>query len=81
MAVNDNSAEIELLKTIDKLSRENKPCFLNILADELGKTHVAVRSHLDLLEEEGYVKKVNPGGKPVYLKLTKEGEKIIEEFN
>ena len=71
----------KLIKIIGDSEERNKPCFLNVLAKELKLTHVAVKKHLDLLLEEGYVKPMNPKGKPVFLKLTKTGKEIHDEFN
>ena len=41
---------------------------------------MAVKKHVDLLHEEHYIDFINPKGKPVYLKLSKKGLELIEEF-
>lgn len=61
-------------------NREDKPCFMNLLAKHLGLTHPGVKKHLDLLTEEGYIEQLNPGGKPIYLRLTASGRDVAEEF-
>jgi predicted transcriptional regulator len=50
------------------------------IAKKFNVTHVAVKKHLDLLLEEGYVKQINPKSKPVYLELTKKGKDVLNEF-
>ena len=71
----------EIIKLVKSCEENKKPCFLNSLAKELKLTHVAVKKHLDLLIEEGYVKPINPDGKPIYLKLSEKGKEIYKEFN
>jgi len=71
----------KIIKLVENCEAKKKPCFLNILAKELKLTHVAVKKHLDILLEEGYLQQLNPGGKPIYLKLTKKGKRLSGEFN
>ncbi len=71
----------KLIREISNCEKAGKPCYLNVLSEALGASHVAVKKHLDLLVEEGYVQVINPGGKPHYLKLTGEGSKVVEEFS
>lgn len=70
----------DIIKNIKTKTEEENPCFLNQIAEDLGKTHVAIKNHIDLLEEEGYIKKMNPDGKPVYLGLTQNGEIMAKEL-
>ncbi len=69
-----------ILLFIHKHNKKNKPCFLNLIAKELRVTHVAAKKHIDLLLEEGYINQINPKGKPIYLELSKNGNKVILEF-
>ncbi len=71
----------KIIKFIYDCEKNNKPCFLNIIAQKLNLTHVAIKKHLDLLIKEGYVKPINPSGKPIYTKLTDSGKKVIKEFS
>jgi len=70
----------EIIRIISECERKDKPCFLNFLAKELRLSHVAAKKHLDILIEYGFVKIINPKGKPHYLKLTKKGQGVIKEF-
>lgn len=71
---------VKIIKLIEAHNRKNTPIFLNVLAKKLRISHVAMKKHLDLLVEHGYVKPINPAGKPTYLELTKKGREIVEEF-
>jgi predicted ArsR family transcriptional regulator len=71
----------KLIRLIAQCEREGEPCYLNILAEKMGLSHVAIRKHLDLLVDEEYVKVLNPGGKPVYLALTPKGIDMLKEFS
>jgi len=69
----------KILTTINQLNKKNKPCFLNIISKNLKLSHVAIKKHLSLLLEEGYVSQINPKGKPIYLQLTKKGKGIVKK--
>ena len=71
---------VKILNEIYKCNRENKGCFLSELAKKFGISHVALKKHLDLMIEEGYVEEINPNGKPVFVKLTEKGTKTLKEF-
>lgn len=77
------SAEVRrnIIKFIHKCNRQNKPCFLNILSDNFKMSHTGMKKHVDLLIEEGYIKPINPGGKPIYIELTQKGQKILKELD
>ena len=70
----------KMVLLMNRLNNENKPCFLNIIADKLKISHVGMKKHIDLLIEEGYIEQVNPKGKPIFLKLSEEGIKLVKEF-
>lgn len=70
----------ELVVFIYRRNRDDKPCFLNLLAKHLKLTHPAVKKHLDLLIEGGYIEQLNPESKPIYLRLTSRGRELAEEF-
>ena len=70
-----------IVRTIGECEKKKRPCYLNVLAAKFKLSHVAIRKHLDLLREEGYVKILNPQGKPNYLALTKKGAEVLAEFS
>ena len=72
---------IKLVRLIADCEKKKKPCYLTLLADKLKLSHVAVKKHLDLLAEEGYVKILNPKGKPNYLSLSEKGIEILKEIS
>ncbi|MFN7991833.1 MAG: winged helix-turn-helix domain-containing protein [Candidatus Micrarchaeia archaeon] len=71
----------KLIRLIADCERKSEPCYLNLLAERLGLSHVAIKKHIDLLIEGGYIKVLNPGGKPVYLALTDQGIEVLREFS
>lgn len=71
----------KLIRLIADFERKGKPCYLNLLAEKLGLSHVATKKHTDLLIEGGFVKVLNPGGKPVYLSLSEAGNGILKELS
>lgn len=70
-----------LIRTIADCERHGEACYLNLLAEKIKLSHVAIKKHLDLMLEEGYIKILNPGGKPVYLALTPKGIEVLKEFS
>ncbi len=70
----------KILSLTHRANQKKKPIFLNALAKKLGLSHVAVKKHVDLLVEEEYLEEINPGGKPVYLSLSKQGRRVLDEF-
>lgn len=75
-----SDTRVRLVVEVAHCEQNGQPCFLNQLAEALKLSHVAVKKHLDLLQEEGYVKELNPGGKPTYLVLSEKGKRVVEEF-
>ena len=71
----------KLLRLIADCERKNEPCYLNVIAEKFGLSHVAVKKHTDLMIEEGYLKILNPGGKPVYIAVTEKGIEVLKEFS
>ncbi len=71
----------KLIRIIADCERRSEPCYLNLLAERMGLSHVAIKKHLDLLVEEGYVRILNPGGKPVFLALSEAGIDALKEFS
>jgi len=69
-----------IIKIIEDCEKKKEACFLNKISQRIGLTHVATKKHIDLLIEEGYIKEINPHGKPVYLQLTSKGKKIAKEI-
>ena len=67
-----------ILMTIEEWQKEGKPCFLVAIAREIGISHVGAKKHVDLLVEEGYIRQINPGGKPVFLELTEKGRRALD---
>ncbi|HQT44343.1 MAG TPA: winged helix-turn-helix domain-containing protein [Candidatus Micrarchaeota archaeon] len=70
----------DILRQIAGYEKKDKPCYLNLIADNFGLSHVAIKKHIDLLVDEGYVHPLNPKGKPVYLAVTKLGYDMLKEF-
>lgn len=71
----------KLIRLIAEFERRSEPCYLNLLAEKLGLSHVAIKKHLDLLIEQGYVRVLNPGGKPLFLSLSPLGIEVLREFS
>ena len=69
-----------IVKLVGKSNESNKPCFLNKISKVLGISHVAAKKHIDILIDEGYIKPINPKGKPVFLELSTTGIKILKEI-
>ena len=72
---------VRILKKIGHCSAKGEGCYLNNIAASMGLSHVGIKKHLDLLVEEGYVRVINPGGKPVFVELTHKGLDVLEEFS
>lgn len=53
---------------------------LSSLSFEFNISKVAVKKHLDYLHYMGYVEKINPNGKPVFLRLTDKGRQTAKKF-
>ena len=70
----------EIVLFIHGCNEKDSPCFLNQLAKHLKLTHPGAKKHLDLLIEHGYIEQINPGGKPLYLRLSALGKGVAEEF-
>jgi DNA-binding transcriptional ArsR family regulator len=71
----------KIIRLIAACERKREACYLNLLAERLGVSHVAVRKHLDLLVEEKYVEILNPEGKPNFLALTAKGVEMLKELS
>ncbi len=67
-----------IIRLTHRCNQKDEPCFLNMIAKEVDLSHVAVKKHIDLLISEGYIRPINPKGKPIYLELTKIG---VQEYN
>lgn len=76
-----SDTRIRLIKIIAECERKSAACYLNFLAEKLKLSHVAIKKHIDLLLEGGYVKILNPGGKPNYLVLTEKGLEVLKELS
>ncbi|MBI5046759.1 hypothetical protein HZC07_03435 [Candidatus Micrarchaeota archaeon] len=70
-----------LIRIIAECERQSEACYLNLIAEKLKLSHVAIKKHLDVLLEEQYVRILNPGGKPIYLVLTDKGIEVLKEFS
>ena len=69
-----------LVATMARECLGKRPCYLSKLAKILGVSHVALKKHVDLLVENGFLAQLNEGGKPVFLELTAAGKKLAKEF-
>jgi predicted transcriptional regulator len=72
---------VRILKEIGRCSAKGEGCYLNTLATSLKLSHVGIKKHVDLMVDEGYIRLVNPGGKPVFLELTHKGLEVLDEFS
>lgn len=72
---------VRILKKIGECNAKGEGCYLNTIAAFLKLSHVGIKKHLGLMVEEGYIRLVNPGGKPVFLELTHKGLEVLEEFS
>lgn len=71
----------KLIRMIADCEREGEACYLNMLAEKIKMSHVAIKKHVDLMLDEGYIKVLNPGGKPIYIALTQKGIEMLKEFS
>jgi predicted transcriptional regulator len=69
-----------ILSVTRELNISNEPCFINILAEKLNLSHVAIKKHVELLVDENYMTQMNPNGKPIYLELTDAGCEVVDEM-
>ncbi|MGM5484707.1 MAG: HTH domain-containing protein [Nanobdellota archaeon] len=70
-------------KIIQELYHQMKERYNNsvsTLAEELEISKVAVKRHVDRLIELGYIEKLNPRGKPIYLELTEKGQETAKKY-
>lgn len=70
----------KIIRIICSCNLRDEPCYLNQIAREVDMSHVAVKKHIDLLISEGYIRPINPEGKPVYLELTAMGKMEYEKI-
>jgi len=71
----------KIIQFLAQCNQKEKPCYLNHISKQVKLSHVAVKKHLDLLLEEGYIKPINPEGKPIYLQLTSKGKGVVRNLN
>lgn len=71
---------VKILNTVHQSNKKNEACFLQQIANKLKVSHVGAKKHIDLLIENGYLKEVNPKGKPIYLETTPSGTAVLKEF-
>lgn len=70
----------KIIKLLHECEKKDSPCFINMMAKELDLTHVAIKKHTDLLQEEKFIEAINPSGKPMYLVLTRHGNDVYKEL-
>jgi len=70
-----------IIRIIADCEKTSEACYLSVIAEKLKLSHVAVKKHLDLLLDEGYVSVLNPDGKPNFLNLTHKGREMLKEFS
>ena len=70
----------KILRKVGECERSGEPCYLNMLADALKLSHVAVKKHVDLMIENGYLRVLNPNGRPAFLSLTKKGKSVLSKL-
>ena len=79
-----------ILLEIARAQKEGNPIFVSKIAERLISLSEnqdkhdkpislsAVRKHVKVLTQFGFIKSINLGGKPEYLQLTTEGEKAVQ---
>ncbi len=70
----------KIVLLIYRCEKEKAPCYINTLARKLRLSHVAIKKHISLLMEEGYVSILNPNSKPQFLVLTAKGREVAKEL-
>ncbi|MBI2079761.1 hypothetical protein HYT84_03280 [Candidatus Micrarchaeota archaeon] len=76
-----SDTRVKIIHLIADSERLSEPCYINIIAEKFKVSHVAIKKHIDLLIDEGYLSIINPDGKPHYLILTEKGIEILKEFS
>lgn len=70
-------------RLVQFLYREQKEMtihYLSTLSAEFGISKPAMKKHVDSLTTRGYLEKVNPGGNPVFLRLTEKGNGVAKKY-
>ena len=70
----------KIIKILYQQDKEARIHCLTTLADNLSISKVAIKKHVDYLNYMGYIYKINPNGKPVFLKLTSKGVDVIKKY-
>ena len=70
---NLSDIKVEILKKLSSQEKENTLNSITSLAKFLSISKVAVKKHIDSLLESKLIEQINPGGKPIFLRLTKKG--------
>lgn len=74
------STRRKIILYIEKCNKDGNPVHMATLASHLDISHSAIRKHKKLLLENGFVKAINPGGKPEYLELSEAGTEVVQEL-
>ncbi len=74
------TTNVGILDLVDNCAKNKEPCYINILADSIGLSHVAIKKKVDIFIEQGYIEIINPNGKPHYLLLTDKGKELLNEL-
>lgn len=76
-----------ILAEIERSQNKKEPIYVSKLSETLSKSEKngeisisAIRKHVKVLVEYGFVEPINKGGKPEYLQLTDTGKKTIEKI-
>ncbi|MFH0874975.1 MAG: hypothetical protein V1859_03495 [archaeon] len=70
-------------KIIQALYKQERENFLHCAATLCGDfeiSNAAIKKHIDYLSLEGYVEKINPEGKPIFLKLSEKGNVAAKKY-
>jgi DNA-binding MarR family transcriptional regulator len=70
----------KILQLFHTKEKDSWPLCLTSVAGQFDISKVAIKRHVDLLLENGYLEKINPAGKPVYLKLTSKGTETARKY-
>jgi len=69
-----------IVQSIYRYEKQSNFHSLTTLTDLFDISKVAVKKHVDNLADLGYIEKINPGGKPIFLRLTDKGTEVAKKY-
>lgn len=55
--------------------------YLESMASEFPISKVALKAHIDKMIYHGYIEQINPGSKPVFLRLSRKGKDVASHYS